>query len=41
MLEDGQDPEKMESTDIKWKEGKDITKKKIQKKQMERTQKCE
>jgi len=33
MLEDGQDPEKTEGTEIKWKEGKDITKKKIQKKQ--------
>jgi nucleosome assembly protein 1-like 1 len=33
MLDGGQDPEKMEATEIKWKEGKNITKKKIQKKQ--------
>lgn len=33
MLEDGQDPEKCDATEIKWKEGKDITKKTITKKQ--------
>jgi len=33
MLEDGQEPEKTEATEIKWKQDKDITKKKIQKKQ--------
>lgn len=33
MLDDGQEPEKTEGTEIKWKEGKDITKKKVSKKQ--------
>jgi nucleosome assembly protein 1-like 1 len=33
MLEDGQDPEKAEATEVKWKEGKDITKKTVTKKQ--------